>query len=154
MEREDAVTRMSKLDGDGVAGLKGQIIRSDSAEEIRLFADAFLSGAASGFQQRQTTLLGTEVLGNARNAGLNGASQVLNTYAQQITDSIRRDGIFVAVPAGHHSGEASVAQASFTQPEKNMITGSAARAQRMLRGSFPSGLTLRKEKMGKSTRAA
>lgn len=101
LEREDAVTRMSKLDGDGVAGLKGQIIRSDSAEEIRLFAAAFLSGAASGFQQRQTTLLGTEILGNARNAGLNGASQVLNTYAEQITDSIRRDGIFVAVPAGH-----------------------------------------------------
>jgi hypothetical protein len=101
LEREDSVTRMSKLDGDGVAGLKGQIIRSDSAEEIRLFAAAFLSGAASGFQQRQTTLLGTEILGNARNAGLNGASQVLNTYAQQITDAIRRDGIFVAVPAGH-----------------------------------------------------
>ncbi|MGE3312773.1 MAG: TrbI/VirB10 family protein [Limisphaerales bacterium] len=101
LDREDPVLRTGKLDGDGVAGLKGQIIRSDSAEEIRLFAAAFLSGAASGFQQRQTTLLGTEILGNARNAGLNGASQVLNTYAQQITDSIRRDGIFVAVPAGH-----------------------------------------------------
>jgi len=101
LDQEDPITRSPKFDGDGVAGLKGHLIRSDSAEEIRLFAASFLSGAATGLQQRQSTLFGTEILGTARNAGLNGASQVLNTYAQQIADSIRKDGVFVTVPAGH-----------------------------------------------------
>jgi hypothetical protein len=101
LDREDLMTRVGALDGDGVAGLKGQVIRSQSVEEIKLFAAAFLSGAASGLQQRQSTLLGTEIVGSARNAGLSGASEVLDTYARQIAESIRRDGVFVAVPAGH-----------------------------------------------------
>jgi hypothetical protein len=31
---------------------------------------------------------------------MTGGSQVLNQYAQQIAESIRRDGFFVRVPAG------------------------------------------------------
>jgi hypothetical protein len=101
LDREDPITDTGKFDGDGVAGLKGRIIRSHSAEEIRLFAATFLSGAASGLQERRSTLFGTEIVGTARNAGLAGAAEVLNMYAQQIAESIRKDGVFVAVPAGH-----------------------------------------------------
>ncbi|MCC6234246.1 MAG: TrbI/VirB10 family protein [Verrucomicrobiales bacterium] len=101
LDREDAVTRDLNLDGDGVAGLRGRVIRSQSAEEIRLFAASFLSGVASGLQTRRTTAFGTEVLGTAQNAALNGAGEVLNAYAREMTEAIRRDGVFVAVPAGH-----------------------------------------------------
>lgn len=100
LDRDDGLTPSGSLDGDGVAGLKGHVIRTDSAAELKLFASTFLSGAASAFQQQRTTALGTEVLGNARNAALGGASAVLNSYAQQISEAIKRDGAFVYVPAG------------------------------------------------------
>ena len=35
-----------------------------------------------------------------QNAALQGTSAVLNQYAQQILDSIKRDGFYVRVPAG------------------------------------------------------
>jgi hypothetical protein len=35
-----------------------------------------------------------------QNAALAGSSAVLNQYAQQILDSIKRDGFYVRVPAG------------------------------------------------------
>ena len=85
---------------DGSAGLTGQIIRTDNAAEIKLFASTFLSGASGAFQQTQNTVFGTQVLGTARNAAIGGGSQVLNQYAQQIAETIRRDGFFVRVPAG------------------------------------------------------
>ena len=101
LDRMDGVIRANVVDGDGVAGLKGRVIKTDSAAEIKLFASTFLSGAAGAFQQQRNTLLGTEIAGNARNAALGGASAVLNSYAQQISEAIRRDGAFVLVPAGH-----------------------------------------------------
>ena len=85
---------------DGSPGLVGQILRTDNTAEIKRFAAAFLSGAAGAFQQTQTTLLGTQVLGNARNAALNGSSAMLNGYAQEIAESIKKDGVYVRVPAG------------------------------------------------------
>ena len=85
---------------DGSAGLRGQILRSDSLAEIKLFAATFMSGVASGLQEERSTILGTQVANTARNATLDGASQVMNTYAQQMLEAIRRDGIFVRVPAG------------------------------------------------------
>lgn len=85
---------------DGSAGLTGQVIRTDNAAEIKLFAATFLSGASGAFQQTQNTLFGNQVLGTTRNAAIAGGSQVLNTYAQQIAETIRRDGFFVRVPAG------------------------------------------------------
>lgn len=85
---------------DGSAGLTGEVIKNATENEIKLFASTFLSGAAAAFQQTQATLLGTQVLGTARNAALNGTSQVLNNYAQQIAEAIRRDGTFVRVPGG------------------------------------------------------
>jgi hypothetical protein len=39
-------------------------------------------------------------LSTPQNAALQGTSAVLNQYAQQIADSIKRDGFYVRVPAG------------------------------------------------------
>lgn len=85
---------------DGSAGLKGQIIRSDSFAEIKGFVAAFLSAAAAGLQENRNTVFGSQVANTGRNAALAGTSQVINTYAQQIFETIRREGIFVRVPAG------------------------------------------------------
>jgi hypothetical protein len=85
---------------DGSAGLRGRVLKTDDMAEIKLFAASFLSGAASAFTQNQQTALGTEVLPNAQNAGLAGAQTVIQAYAQQIYDSIQRDGFYVRVAAG------------------------------------------------------
>ncbi len=91
---------------DGSAGLKGDILKTDNWAEIKLFASTFLAAAATGLQQTQdvsSPLTGaTEQvpLATPQNAALQGTSAVLNQYAQQILDSIKRDGFYVRVPAG------------------------------------------------------
>jgi hypothetical protein len=85
---------------DGSAGLRGQILKSDDMAEIKLFAATFLSGAASAFTQTQPTIYGNQITPTLQNAPLTGAQAVLQAYAQQILDSIQRDGFYVRVPAG------------------------------------------------------
>jgi len=89
---------------DGSAGLIGDLIRTDDAGEIKLFAATLLAGMASGFQQVQTqsTPFGLEQVatGSFRNAALQGTGDVLNAYAHQIQVAIAQDGFFVRVPAG------------------------------------------------------
>ena len=91
---------------DGSVGLKGDILKTDNWAEIKLFASTFLAAAATGLQQTQNVsspLTGaTEQvpLATPQNAALQGTSAVLNQYAQQILDSIKRDGFYVRVPAG------------------------------------------------------
>ena len=91
---------------DGSAGLKGDILKTDKWAEIKLFASTFLAAAATGLQQTQNVsspLTGAEQqvpLATPQNAALQGTSAVLNQYAQQIADSIKRDGFYVRVPAG------------------------------------------------------
>jgi hypothetical protein len=91
---------------DGSAGLRGDILKTDNWAEIKLFVATFLSAAATGLQQTQdvsSPLTGaTEQLplSTPQNAALQGTSAVLNQYAQQIADSIKRDGFYVRVPAG------------------------------------------------------
>lgn len=85
---------------DGSAGLKGQICKSDSNAEIKMFLATFMSAVASGLQESRTTVFGSQISGTARNAALAGTSQVMNTYAQQVLEAIRRDGVYVRVAAG------------------------------------------------------
>ena len=91
---------------DGSAGLKGDILKTDNWAEIKLFAATFLSAATTGLEDTTTSsnaLSGqtTETpLSSPKNAALAGTSAVLNQYAQQILDSIKRDGFYVRVPAG------------------------------------------------------
>jgi len=91
---------------DGSAGLKGDILKTDNWAEIKLFAATFLSAATTGLEDTTSSsnaLTGqtTETpLSTPKNAALAGTSAVLNQYAQQILDSIKRDGFYVRVPAG------------------------------------------------------
>jgi hypothetical protein len=85
---------------DGSAGLRGQLLKTDNLAEIKLFAATFLSGAASALSQTRQTVVGTELLPTLQNSPLQGAQNVLGTYAQQILDTIQRDGFYVRVPAG------------------------------------------------------
>lgn len=89
---------------DGSAGLRGQVLRTDNYDEVKLFAAAFLGGATAALQETRNTAtpLGESVVPvtTARNAALAGASAVLRDYAQTIRESIARDGVYVRVPAG------------------------------------------------------
>lgn len=91
---------------DGSAGLKGDILKTDNWAEIKLFAATFLAAASTGLEDTQNTsnlLTGQTTqspLSTPKNAALEGTTAVLNQYAQQILDSIKRDGFYVRVPAG------------------------------------------------------
>ncbi|MGH8022851.1 MAG: TrbI/VirB10 family protein [Limisphaerales bacterium] len=85
---------------DGSAGLRGEIIKSDNLADIKLFAATFLSGAASALTEKQQTIFGPINSPTLNNAPFAGAQTVLQTYAQQILDSIQKDGFYVRVPSG------------------------------------------------------
>jgi len=85
---------------DGSAGLSGQLIKSDNLADIKLFAATFLSGAASALTEKQQTVFGPINSPTLNNAPFQGAQAVLQTYAQQIYDSIQKNGFYVRVPSG------------------------------------------------------
>jgi hypothetical protein len=85
---------------DGSAGLRGEIIKSDNLADIKLFAATFLSGAASALTEKQQTVFGPVNSPTLNNAPFAGAQSVLQTYAQQILDSIQKNGFYVRVPSG------------------------------------------------------
>jgi hypothetical protein len=91
---------------DGSAGLRGEIIKSDNLAEIKLFASTFIAAAASGLQDTQQTTNAVtgqtqrSPMDSPKNAALQATSAVINKYADQIADSIKRDGFYVRVPAG------------------------------------------------------
>jgi hypothetical protein len=85
---------------DGSAGLRGEIIKSDNLADIKLFAATFLSGAASALTEKQQTVFGPINSPTLNNAPFAGAQAVLQTYSQQIFDSIQKNGFYVRVPSG------------------------------------------------------
>lgn len=85
---------------DGSAGLRGEIIKSDNLADIKLFAATFLSGAAASLTEQQETVFGPINSPTLNNAPFQGAQAVLQKYAQQIYDSIQKDGFYVRVPSG------------------------------------------------------
>jgi hypothetical protein len=85
---------------DGSAGLRGEVIKSDNFADIKLFAATFLSGAAGALTEKQQTIFGPVNSPTLNNAPFAGAQAVLQTYAQQILDSIQKDGFYVRVPSG------------------------------------------------------
>jgi len=85
---------------DGSAGLRGELIKSDNLADIKLFAATFLSGAASSLTEKQQTVFGSVISPTLNNAPFAGAQAVLQTYAQQILNSIQKDGFYVRVPSG------------------------------------------------------
>lgn len=96
---------MDKQDGqwgptDGSAGLRGSREQSGKAEEIKLFAATFLAGLTEPFQQRQNSLLGSQVLPTLKNAALSGGGEVIESYAERLLRTIERESTFVRVPGG------------------------------------------------------
>jgi hypothetical protein len=85
---------------DGSAGLRGEVIKSDNYADIKLFAATFLSGAAGALTEKQETVFGPVNSPTLNNAPFQGAQAVLQTYAQQIYDSIQKNGFYVRVPSG------------------------------------------------------
>ena len=85
---------------DGSAGLRGEVIKSDNLADIKLFAATFLSGAAGALTEKQQTVFGPINSPTLNNAPFAGAQAVLQTYAQQIFDSIQKNGFYVRVPSG------------------------------------------------------
>jgi hypothetical protein len=85
---------------DGSAGLRGEVIKSDNLADIKLFAATFLSGAANAVTEKKETVFGPVNAPSLNNAPFQGAQAVLQTYAQQIYDSIQKDGFYVRVPSG------------------------------------------------------
>ena len=85
---------------DGSAGLRGEVIKSDNFADLKLFAATFLSGAAGALTEKQQTVFGPINSPTLNNAPFAGAQAVLQTYAQQILDSIQKDGFYVRVPSG------------------------------------------------------
>ena len=85
---------------DGSAGLRGKLLKTDNLAEIKLFVASLLSGAASAFTETRTSAFGTFAIPSLQNAPLMGAQSVLDRYAQQILQTIERDGFYVRVPAG------------------------------------------------------
>lgn len=85
---------------DGSAGLRGKLLKTDNLAEVKLYIATLLSGAASALTENQVTAFGTLALPTLQNAPLQGAQSVLDRYAQQILQTIERDGFYVRVPAG------------------------------------------------------
>jgi len=84
LDREEDATGRSWGITDGSAGLRGHVLRSDVLADVKLFLATFRSGMASGLQETDRTIIGTEFPATARNAALSGASSVLNRYAEQL----------------------------------------------------------------------
>jgi hypothetical protein len=85
---------------DGSAGLRGELIKSDNLADIKLFAATFLSGAANAVTEKKETVFGPVNAPSLNNAPFQSAQAVLQTYAQQIYDSIQKNGFYVRVPSG------------------------------------------------------
>jgi hypothetical protein len=92
---------------DGSAGLRGQEIRTDNLAEIKMLLVQFGAGFAQSFAQSglQSVITPSGTVLTSQNngfqqAGAQGAENAANLYAQQIADTVKREGIFIRVPAG------------------------------------------------------
>ncbi len=95
---------------DGSAGLRGVIIKTDKLADVKLFIATFLSGIGEGLKATTTDIFGNVrnnpngntagVPGYLINPAVQGSQGVLDLYAQQIMETIQRDGFFVRVQAG------------------------------------------------------
>jgi len=100
LDREFDVAEQGWGITDGSAGIRGQVLRNDSLAEVKLFLAIALSGLADGLQETHRTPFGLGVSRSARNLAQGGASAVLTTYSAQLLEAMKRDGLFIRVPAG------------------------------------------------------
>lgn len=90
---------------DGSAGLEGEVLKSDKLAQLKEILATTIAAAGSGLVPVTTT---TSPFGNTQVATTGNAQAVLGSsiqaagkvYAEQIMQSIQRDGWFVRCPAG------------------------------------------------------
>ena len=86
---------------DGAYGLSGRMLRSYKTEdELMIFAAETIKSASATMMDRQQTLVGATVEANAKNASLAGGQAVLDQISKQISDEIKKNGVYIQVPAG------------------------------------------------------
>jgi len=86
---------------DGSYGLTGEVLKSTESNDIKLFASTFLATAASALQTTTTTAFGSVTpQATAKNAALSGTQALLNQYSNMLIDQIKKNGVFIRVPAG------------------------------------------------------
>lgn len=80
-------------------GMLGKTITTNKYKEIKLWVSTFISGMATGLQDRETNPLtgGVQLQGTARNAVLQGNAALLESIAQDIKDEIERNGFYSRV---------------------------------------------------------
>ncbi len=104
LDREFKAEGQTWGEHDGSAGLRGQVVRTGDARELKLFAATFLASATAALQDNRLTsgLLGEASLpvASTRNAVLAGTGTVLREYAQELREAISKDGFYLRVPAG------------------------------------------------------
>jgi hypothetical protein len=114
---------------DGSAGLTGEILKSGSLAEVKLFLATALSGLAQGFQPTYATPFGIQTRPNFQNAALSGAARVMDEYAEQIQAAIQRDGLYVRVPAGKQFYLYITQRIDIAKPDRNFETTISSRSQ-------------------------
>lgn len=100
LDREFEVVSETYGITDGSYGLKGSLLKSDSLAELKLFAATALSAVAEGLSETRQTPFGSFLPRTAKNAGTSAGQAVIDRYAEQVLEAIRRDGLFCRVPAG------------------------------------------------------
>jgi hypothetical protein len=86
---------------DGSYGLSGRMLRSyKTQDELMIFAAETIKSASATMMDRQQTLVGATIEANAKNAALAGGQAMLEQISKQISDEIKKNGIYIQVPAG------------------------------------------------------
>lgn len=86
---------------DGSYGLRGRTVRNGQSEqELLLFAAEALRAISETATERRSTIIGSQVESNVRNAGLTGSQAVMEHFAERISKEIERNGVYIQVPAG------------------------------------------------------
>ena len=86
---------------DGAYGLSGRMLRSyKTQDELMIFAAETIKSASATMMDRQQTLVGATIEANAKNAALAGGQAMLEQISKQISDEIKKNGIYIQVPAG------------------------------------------------------
>jgi|GEM_PF-3035121 len=86
---------------DGSYGLRGRAVHAgQTAQELMLFAAEALRAAGGSVMDRQTTIIGSQIEANAKNAGVAGGQAVLEHFAKGLSKEIERNGVYIQVPAG------------------------------------------------------
>jgi hypothetical protein len=103
LDMEEVVQNEKWSITDGSAGLRGEILKTDDFQELKLFVASAISGLSQTFSSRGVVVSNNNSIisgNNVRDSLLSGGGTAADRYAQMILDSIEKDGYYVRVAAG------------------------------------------------------